>query len=132
MSQQDVQTVREGYEAFNRQEIPNVLERFDPQIEWTEPGGAAAAPSGTYRGAQAVAEKVFSLVPEHFEELHPQPEQFIDAGDHIVVVGRFRGRSKTGAMLDAPFAHVWTMRNGKVVRFHNYVDASAWRQGWGG
>ena len=39
MSQQDVQTLREGYEAFNRKDIPSVLKRFDPQIEWTEPGG---------------------------------------------------------------------------------------------
>jgi ketosteroid isomerase-like protein len=132
MSQQDVQTIREGYEAFNRQDIPNMLERFDPQIEWTEPGGAARAPAGTFRGPQAVMDKVFSTVPEHFEELQPAPERFIDAGEHVVVIGRFRGRSKNGVTLDAPFVHVWQMRNGKVARFQNYVDAAAWKQGWGG
>ena len=47
MSQQDVQTLREGYEAFNRKDIPSVLERFDPQIEWNEPVGDA--PRGRLR-----------------------------------------------------------------------------------
>jgi len=131
MSQQDVQTIREGYEAFNRQDIPNVLERFDPLIEWTEPGGGRA-PAGTFRGSQVVAEQVFRLVPENFEELHPEPEQFIDAGDHVAVVGRFRGRTKSGVSLDAPFVHVYTMRNGKAVRFYNHVDAVAWARAWGG
>ena len=131
MSQQDVQTIREGYEAFNRQDMTNVLERFDPKIEWIEPGGGRA-PAGTYSGSQAVAEKVFGLVPEHFEELRPEPEQFIDAGEHVAVVGRFRGRSKSGAALDAPFVHVWKMQNGKAVRFYNHVEQSAWTRAWGG
>ena len=61
-----------------------------------------------------------------------EPEHFIDAGDDLVVTGRFRGRSKGGQQLEAPFAHVWAMRNGKAVRFQNYVDQPAWTRGWGG
>ena len=34
MSQQDVQTIREGYEAFNRKAIPSVLERLGPQMNY--------------------------------------------------------------------------------------------------
>jgi hypothetical protein len=131
MSQQDVQTIRGGYEAFNRKDIPGVLERFDPQIEWIEPGGGRA-PAGTFRGSQSVAAKVFSAVPENFQEFRADPDQFIDAGEHVVVAGRFTGRSKSGAALDAPFVHVWRMRNGKAVRFEHYVEASAWATGWGG
>jgi ketosteroid isomerase-like protein len=85
MSQQDVQTVREGYEAFNRKDIPRVLQNFDPQIEWNEPGGGRSA-KGVFQGAQTVAEKVFSLVPENFDEFSVGAEQFIDSGDHVVVV----------------------------------------------
>ena len=131
MSQQDLQTVREGYEAFSRKDIPGVLERFDPQIEWTEPGGGGA-PAGTFRGPGAIAEGVFSLIPPMFDEFNPDPEQFIDAGDHVVVVGRFRGRSKRGVVLDAPFVHVWTMRNGKAAWFTNYVEQAVWKLAWGG
>lgn len=129
MSQQNVQIVQSGYEAFNRQDIPAVLALYDEQIEWVERGGGRA-PSGTFRGPQAVGKDVFATVPANFEEFRADPEQFIDAGDHVVVIGRFRGRAKSGAVLDAPFAHVQRIRNGKITHFTNYVEAEAWAKAW--
>ena len=131
MSQQDVSTMRGAYEAFNRGDIPAVLAAFDPEIDWHEPGGGEA-PSGTFHGPEAVAQDVFASVSEHFQEFRAERHQFIDAGDHVVVVGRFRGRAKGGRRLDAPYAHVWAMRDGKAVRFHNHVEAAAWAEAWGG
>ena len=129
MSQQDVQTVKSAYDAFNRQDIPAVLATYDEAIEWTEAGGGRA-PAGTFRGPQAVASQVFATVPANFAEFRATPEQFIDAGDHVVVIGRFQGKAKSGATLDAPFVHVQRMRNGKITKFENYVDASAWASAW--
>ena len=43
MAEQDVITMRNAYEAFNRADIPAVLEALDPQIEWHEPGGYLTA-----------------------------------------------------------------------------------------
>lgn len=34
--------------------------------------------------------------------------------------------------MDVPFVHVWAMGNGKPVSFHNYIEATAWAQAWGG
>ena len=130
MSQQDVETMRGAYEAFNRGDIPAVLGAFDEQIEWSEPGGGAA-PRGTYRGTDRVGGEVFASVPAHFAEFRAEPERFIDAGEHLVVIGCFRGRSKGGQALDAPFAHVWAMRNGKAARFANHVEAGPWAAAWG-
>ena len=131
MSQQDVEAMRRAYDAFNRGDVPTVLQVFDEAIEWYEPGGGNAV-SGTFRGPQSVANDVFATVPQSFEEFTAEPQQFIDAGDHLVVVGRFRGRSKSGQQLDAAFAHVWTMRNGKARAFHNHVEAEPWAKGWSG
>jgi len=131
VSQQDVSTMRSAYEAFNRGDIPAVLTAFDPQIEWNEPGGGRA-PQGLFRGAQSVANDVFSAVPQNFEEFRVGIDQAIDAGEYVVIVGRFRGRAKDGQQLDAPYAHVWRMRSGKAVSMHNHVDAAAWAKGWGG
>jgi uncharacterized protein len=125
MSQQDVETVRSAYDAFNRKDIPAVLALYDPQIEWIEAGGGRA-PAGIFREPQNVANDVFATVPQNFDDFRAEPEQFIDAGEHVVVVGRFRGKAKSGATLDAPFVHVNRMRNGKVVGFQNYVDATRW------
>jgi ketosteroid isomerase-like protein len=129
MSRQDVDTVRSGYDAFNRKDIPSVLELYDSQIEWIE-GGGGRSPAGTFRGTQSVANEVFATVPQNFDDFRAEPEQFIDAGEHVVVVGRFRGRAKSGETLDAPFVHVHRMRNGKVAGFRNYVDATGWARAW--
>jgi ketosteroid isomerase-like protein len=85
MSEQDVNTMRTAYEAFNRGDVPAVLEAFDPQIEWYEPGGGLA-PHGTFSGAESVANDVFATVPENFDEFEAQPDAFIDAGEHLVVL----------------------------------------------
>jgi ketosteroid isomerase-like protein len=130
MSQQDIETVRDGYDAFNRKDLSAVLALYDPQIEWIEAGGGRA-PAGTFRGPQSVASEVFAKVPQNFDDFRADPEQFIDAGEHVVVVGRFRGKARSGATLDAPFVHVYRMRNGKSVHFQNYVDAASWANAWG-
>jgi ketosteroid isomerase-like protein len=65
-------------------------------------------------------------VPENFDEFSADAEQFIDSGEHVVVVGRFRGRAKSGTVLDAPFVHVWKMRNGKAANFYHHVETSTW------
>jgi uncharacterized protein len=131
MSQQDVSTMSTAYEAFNRADIPAVLTAMDPVIEWHEPGGGRA-PGGTFRGPQSVANEVFSTVPQNFEQFQAQVDHVIDATDRLVVTGHFRGKSKSGQSVDVPFAHVWTMRDGKATSFHNYVDAAPWTKAWGG
>ena len=131
MSQQDVQILRGAYESFNRGDIPAVLNALDTQIEWNEPGGGRA-PAGSFHGSQRVADEVFATIPQNFEEFRAEPEQFIDAGEDIVVVGRFRGKVKSGAPFEAPFAHVWRMRNGKAASFQHYVEAAKWAKAWGG
>jgi hypothetical protein len=72
-----------------------------------------------------------AIVPANFDEFRADPDQFIDAGDHVVVVGHFCGRAKSGQQFDAPFAQVWAMRTGRAVRFHYYVQADASARAWG-
>ena len=129
MSEQDVATVKSAYASFNQGDIPAVLTNYDQQIEWIEPGGGSA-PSGTFTGPDSVAQEVFATVPENFDEFKAEADEFEEQGDTVVVKGRFTGRNKNGAVLDAPFEHRNTMRDGKVVRFENKVDQDAWAAAW--
>jgi ketosteroid isomerase-like protein len=130
MSDQDLATVRAGYENFNKQNIPGALAAYDDQIEWIEPGGGSA-PSGTFTGPDSVAQQVFGAIPENFDEFSAEVDEFEDQGDTIVAKGRFTGKNKNGAVLDVPFEHHSTMRDGKVVRFENKVlDQDAWASAW--
>jgi uncharacterized protein len=50
-----------------------------------------------------------------------------DGGDTVVVEGRYRGKMKTtGTPVDAQFAHVWHLRDGRVVGFQEYTDTKQW------
>jgi ketosteroid isomerase-like protein len=53
-----------------------------------------------------------------------------DQGDRVVVTGRFRGRAKSGAELDASFEHVYEMKDGRIARLENKVDQEAWTTAW--
>jgi len=51
------------------------------------------------------------------------PDEFIDAGDTVVTLGKYSGTYKaTGKHFQADFAHVWRVRDGKAYRFTQYVD----------
>ena len=57
------------------------------------------------------------------------PQEFIDAGPDVVVLGRYRGVARgTGKMLDVPFVRVWTFEDGLAVRFRQFLDTAGWRE----
>lgn len=128
MSEQDVATVRSGYEAFDRGDIPGVLANLHEDAEWTEPGGGKA-PSGTFKGAEEISKNVFPAIGENFDEFVCTPENYDDRGDTIVVTGRFTGKSKSGSELDSRFTHTYEMRDGKIASLNNEVD-EGWAAGW--
>jgi len=44
------------------------------------------------------------------------PEEFVDLGDHVVVIVRWRGVSKAGGtVVERPGAHLWTFRDGRAT-----------------
>ncbi len=132
MSEENVNIVRQGYEAFNRGDIDAVMGIMDPNIEWQEPDVEGLPARGTHLGPEAVANNVFGSVGENWDDFQVPPEEFLDAGDRVVVLGRFQGRGKaTGRTLDAPYAHVWTLHDGKAVHFRNYMDTASFLQSLG-
>ena len=127
-----VDIVKSIYGAFAKGDVPGVLGTFDPQIHWTEAESLLYADGNPYAGPQAVAEGVFQRMVSDVENFAVHPEHFIDAGDTIVVEGRYQGKMKaTGAPVDAQFAHVWQLRDGKVVRFQQYTDTKQWAEAAG-
>jgi ketosteroid isomerase-like protein len=114
MSQADLETLRTGYEAFNRGDW-NAAARFaHPEFELQT---ADRVPNpGTYRGAEE-ARRFFEDLFEPFEEMVVEPEEFFERGDQIVVfvLARFRPTGSS-AMVENRIGHLWTMREGKASR----------------
>jgi hypothetical protein len=115
------------YTAFGKGDVPAVLGAFDPGIQWNEAENYVYADGNPYAGPQAVAAGVFQRIVSDVEGFTLTPEHFIDGGDTIVVEGRYRGMMKsTCKRVDAQFAHVWRLRDGKVIRFQQYTDTKQW------
>lgn len=126
MSAEDVKTIQDAYDAFGRGDIPGVLSNFAADAEWIEPAGLPF--SGTHRGHQAVADNVFSTVPRDWDNFGVEAERFLDAGDAVVVISRFRGHAKTGGSLDVQAAQVFELRDGKIIRMQHFADTAAWQK----
>ncbi len=119
----NVEAVRGGYDALARGDVPAILAALDDNVQWTEAEGFPYA--GTYVGPQAVLENVFTRLATEWEKFSAVPTDFIDGGDRVVALGRYSGvYNATGKTLDCDFAHVWTLGNGKVLGFKQYVDSA--------
>ena len=124
MSEQDVDVMRRGFEGFNRGDIEAVLDMCDPAIEWFPP--AQLPDVSTYHGHEGVREAAQDML-DIFGALQADPEQFIDAGDRVVVLFRWRGHGRgSGVSLDlvGEQAAVFTMHDGKAMRAQWYIDRS--------
>ncbi len=64
MSEENVNIVRQGYDAFNRGDVDTVMGIMDPNIEWQEPDVEGLPDRGTHHGSEAVASNVFASVVE--------------------------------------------------------------------
>ena len=113
MSQEDIERLRRGYEAFNEGGVDAIVERLAPEIQIHD--RESSPDRRTYHGPGGIRE-LFEATTEAFDELVLEPEEFIDAGDHTIVILRqqVRGR-RSGAEFVGRIAHVWTMEEGRAV-----------------
>ena len=117
------QLIQSLYDSFGRGDVPTVLAAFDPEIVWMEAENTRYADRNPYRGPQAVLEGVFMRLGGDWNDFRLHVDEIVDGGDAVVALGRYSGTNKaTGQALNSQFAHVWHLRNGKVVRFQQYAD----------
>lgn len=118
--------VRRSYDAFARGDLDAVVADMADDIEWQQAQGLPHG--GTYRGLAEVRENVFDpLDRDWWSAFSATPAEFLEAGNEVVVLGRYRGTAmQTGKTLDVPFVHVWSLRDGKAWRFRQYLDTAGW------
>lgn len=123
----NLDVVKGIYAAFAKGDVPAVLGAFDPQISWLEAENFLLDDQNPYVGPMAVATGVFQRLVERVDNFGVYPEHYHEAGDAVVVEGRYRGTMKaTGVAADTQYAHVWRLRKGLVTSFQQYVDTKQW------
>lgn len=117
----NLQIVSDHYAASARGDIAAMMVDMAADVAWTEMAGFPCA--GTWIGPQAVTQNVFAVLGRDWDGYRFTLEQLIDGGDQLVALGHYTGRYRaTGKALNARVAHVWRLKEGRVVAFEQFTD----------
>jgi ketosteroid isomerase-like protein len=111
--------------ASLREMLPAAIaEICDPEIVFVETPERVDA--RTYHGHQGALE-AFNRWLDQWEEYSAEPESFEDHGEDVFVVAREHGRGHSGATAEARLYLIFTIRDGKVLRYREFYDEDAAR-----
>ena len=128
MSEQyNLRLVQEFYAAFKRGDIPGVLNTLADDVGWFIPGPKDIIPFVRERqGSDQVAQLIAKLT-ETEDAGQFEPREFIAQRGKVVALGHYRWRVKpTGDSYASDLVHVFTVQDGKVSNFREYLDTHAW------
>lgn len=115
MSQEDTDIVRAIYALWDNGESARDL--IDPELEYVNPPYAVEPGIRRDRGA-------LGKLREVYPDLRVEPERFVDAGEHVVVIAIVRGTSVSGVKAQWRQGYVWTVRDGRAIRFRWFNQPS--------
>jgi ketosteroid isomerase-like protein len=113
MSQENVELVQEIYTRWSSG--GSAAELIDHELEYVNPDYALEA--GTHRDRGALGR-----IRDVYPDFRVEPERFVDAGEEVVVIGVARGTSASGVVAQWRQGYVWTIREGRAVRFRWFND----------
>jgi uncharacterized protein len=122
-SKKNMSIVEGLYKAFAVGDIPAVLGGLDLNVVWNEAEGNAYADGNPYIGPDAVLNGVFARIGADHEYFNLKDIVLHEMSNgKVLVTLRYDGKFKEGKSYDAQAAHLWTLKNGKVITFQQYVD----------
>ena len=123
MSQEKVEVVRQVFNAMAGGDQERARAYADPSI--VVDATRRVFNPRTYRGFDGL-DQLSADVEEVWEDFVSEPDEYLDAGDHVVVSGRVTGKGKaSGVVVQDEFSSVWTVRDGRVVRWELHTDRAA-------
>ena len=126
MSQENVEIMRGVHEQLARGNFWAMAPLLDDAVEWEWDQGYASLVGGpkVYRGPEAVEATTKEWLAA-WEWFTIESEGFIDAGEHVLVMTRYRARPRHGGPeIDRQAAELWTLREGRIVYHRSVNDRS--------
>ena len=119
----NLEIVKSTYEGMTSEENGKNLTKYAAdELSWTEAEGFPYA--GTYTGLDTVTKNVFSRLGSEWIDYKFTPEDYVAADDKVVAYGTYTGTNKiTGKSFSARVAHVWKLKDGKILSFEQFVDS---------
>lgn len=115
--------VKQLYAAFDRGDLQAVTDTVSEDIVWTQYGPEYSLPfAGIFHGRAGVSQ-FFKLVDETLTDVHAGQREFQVAGNHVIVPGWEESTVRsTGGHYRVNNVHVFTVANGKITQFEEYID----------
>ena len=122
-SMTNLEIIKSTYEGKTSEENGKNLAKYvADDISWTEAKGFPYA--GTYIGLDNVTKNVFSRLGSEWVDYKFTPEDYIASNDKVVAYGTYSGTYKlTGKAFTARVAHVWKLKDRKIISFEQFVDS---------
>ncbi len=117
----NIDTARAAYEAFGKGDLDALREDFAEDAVWVTSDELPLG--GTVEGRDAILGN-FAQIPNYWTSFSVDPEEFIDAGEYVVVRGTQRAGNDKGSF-EAPFVHLLKYNgDGETVRGEFYGDSA--------
>ena len=119
MSQERVESVRKGIEAWNRHDFEHGADLLADDLEWV-PASPAAVEQPVYHGKDAV-EQAFNMIWDTWDLWEFEEHEIREVGESVLWLGRVHmrgGASQVELVQDA--ANLLDFEGGKVVRVRGF------------
>jgi ketosteroid isomerase-like protein len=118
MSQENVAVIRAIYDGWLADD-PG-YQRFDPEITMIE---SKALPGAVEAYGIDSVRRYMESFRRYWEKIRFEPQEYIDAGDRVVVIARLVGRGKSsGIPVERTWSYVWTLRDGRALRMDGFAN----------
>jgi len=119
--------IRATYEASPAEKGERLIAALAPDAAWTEAAGFPYA--GTYVGPEAILAGVFHRLAAEWIDYRAEAHTYLEDGDRVAAFGAYSGTYRaTGRAMTATFAHLYRLRDGKIVSMEQYVDSATVRR----
>ena len=124
MAEEDnVALIRKIYSAFSAGDIKTILENVSAGAQWVNYGPETVPYAGDFTGR---IKEFFQAIGQSTTDGKVIPQKFIAEDDNVVSIGRYTASVRnTGAQIDTPIAHVFTVSGGKVTTWTGFSDSAA-------
>jgi ketosteroid isomerase-like protein len=127
-----IDVVAAVYRSHASRDTPSLLDVLADDVEWVQASGHPYAGVRPWRGHREVVEHVVDPVNGDWDGYVTEVDEMIDAGDRVVVTGRYSGTYRaTGRTLAADMCVIYTVHDGRITRFQQYCDTAAFRAAMG-
>ena len=121
----NIELVQQLYAAFGKGDTPALLNSMTADVVWHSGGRASDYPGFGPRKGHKEVQEFFTIIAENNDFVHFTPREFYAADDKVFVLGDYElTLRKNGKKFASDWAHIFTIRDGKVTGFREFLDTA--------